>query len=109
MIVSNTDERQMKVVAVRPSGGERARIMATDGIHPALSATDYKQPISVAIEVRSKINSSLDGVGNVICNDKTIFGKERRIANTITAREDRGISAHNQEGTAIGIIVDEKK
>lgn len=109
MIVSNTDERQMKVVAVRPSGGERARIMATDGIHPALSATDYKQPISVAIEVRSKINSSPDGVGNVICMDKTIFEKERRIANTITAREDRGISAHNQEGTAIGIIVDEKK
>lgn len=39
--------------------------------------------------------------------DKTVFGTERRIANTITAREDRGISIHNQEGTAVGIIVNE--
>jgi len=39
----------MLTVGFRPSGGERARIMAADGIHPALSATDYKQPIAVAL------------------------------------------------------------
>lgn len=40
--------------------------------------------------------------------DKTIFGTEREIANTLTAREDRGISIHNQEGTAVGVIVNER-
>ena len=46
-------EREMRIVGVRPSGGQRARIMAADGIHPALCATDYKQPVSVAIELSS--------------------------------------------------------
>lgn len=48
-IVVSEREREMLTVGFRPSGGERARIMAADGIHPALSATDYKQPIAVAL------------------------------------------------------------
>lgn len=50
IVVSERErEREMLTVGFRPSGGERARIMAADGIHPALSATDYKQPIAVAL------------------------------------------------------------
>lgn len=46
-------ERELRIVGERQSGGQRARIMAADGIHPDLSATDYKQPVSVAIELNS--------------------------------------------------------
>ena len=45
------NDNEMKIIGSRPSGGQRARIMSTDSIHPALSATDYKQPVSVAIPV----------------------------------------------------------
>lgn len=41
----------LKVIGNRPTGGERARVMDASGIHPALSSTDYKQPIAVALEV----------------------------------------------------------
>lgn len=62
IVVSERErERELKVVGERQSGGQRARIMATDGIHPALSATDYKQPVSVAIELSSsEIRTLLD-------------------------------------------------
>lgn len=50
MIISER-ERELRIVGNRQSGGQRARVMAAGGIHPALSATDYKQPVSVAIEV----------------------------------------------------------
>lgn len=36
--------------------------------------------------------------------DKSEGGiQERMIANTLTAREDRGVSKHKQEGTAIAV------
>lgn len=96
-------------------------VFSSEGIAPTLT-TNKGEGNKIAIEAR--INSSQDGIvvsgggqsyphsrtrqcteSNVICIDKTVFGTERKIANTITAREDRGISAHNQEGTAVGIIV----
>lgn len=39
--------------------------------------------------------------------DKNEHGQPRRIANTITAREDRGVSVQNQTGTAIGVRIDD--
>lgn len=99
-------------------------VFSSEGIAPTVT-TNKGEGNKIAI--CAKINSSQDGVvvsgggyitnphsrtrqhteSNVICMDKTVFGTERRIANTITAREDRGISIHNQEGTAVGIIVNE--
>lgn len=68
-------------------------VFSSDGISPTLTTNKGE---GVKIEI-----------GGGIILDKTIYGTEREIANTITAREDRGVSKRRQEGTAIGIIVDE--
>lgn len=90
-------------------------VFSSEGLAPTVT-TNKGEGNKIAI--RTTTNLPQDEVlrswggyteSNVICMDKTIFGKERRIANTLTAREDRGISRHNQEGTAIGIIVNEDK
>lgn len=42
-----------------------------------------------------------DSSSDVFFIDKGIRAEERDIANCITAREDRGLSRHSQEGTLI--------
>lgn len=40
--------------------------------------------------------------------DKNRSGEERDVANTLTAREDRGVSEQKQTGTAVGIILKDR-
>ena len=47
----NEDMNGVVVIGNRPSGGERNRVIDHNGLHPALTATDYKQPISVTVPV----------------------------------------------------------
>lgn len=86
--------RGVRVIGnTHPSGrGMNGNVFSSDGISPTLTTNKGE---GVKIEI-----------GGIIL-DKTIYGTEREIANTITAREDRGVSKRRQEGTAIGIIVDE--
>lgn len=42
--------------------------------------------------------------GTVTGIDKSENGKQRTIANTLTAREDRGVSKQRQTGTAVAYI-----
>lgn len=108
-------DRVILIGNTHPSGhGMNGNVFSSEGLAPTVT-TNKGEGNKIAI--RTTANLPQDEVltsggggyteSNVICMDKTIFGKERRIANTITAREDRGISARNQEGTAIGIIVNE--
>lgn len=59
-----------------------------DGLMSTCTSRDYKQPKLVAIPISKCIN-----------------GKEIGIANTITAREDRGVSNRKDEGTAVCIPI----
>ena len=62
--------------------------------------TDSTCPVC---EGRQRIErkSSDDDSRSVFAIDKGIQSKERTEANCITAREDRGLSRHEQEGTLI--------
>ena len=90
-------------------------VFSSEGLAPTVT-TNKGEGNKIAIRTTANLPQDevlMSGGGytesNVICMDKTIYGTERKIANTLTAREDRGISRHNQEGTAIGIIVNEDK
>ena len=65
-------------------------------ISPTLQARDYKGINNQDMACVCILVFGLDKCKN---------GKEKNIANTVTAREDRGVSNHNAEGTAIAIPV----
>ena len=44
-------------------GGERNRVITDNGLHPALTATDYKQPISVAVPIRENVKRGYSVAG----------------------------------------------
>ena len=64
---------------------DRVRVLSDEGVSQSLGATDYKDPVKVVM-----------GIDKSIKNTKSI-----EYANCITAREDRGVSKRQAEGTAV--------
>ena len=64
---------------------DRVRVLSDEGVSQSLRATDYKDPVKVVM-----------GIDKSIKNTKSI-----EYANCITAREDRGVSKRQAEGTAV--------
>lgn len=52
-------EQEIEIIGNRPSGGERNRVIGQGGVHPVLSATDYKQPISVGVPIKIPIREAV--------------------------------------------------
>lgn len=103
------------VIGNRPSGGiHRSRVIATDSVHPALSAIDYKQPVSVAIplDVSGYEVSEGEDVHCLNANDqRKVFGaKQKRTLVGVPIKEAtvRGYSVA-QEGDAINFSVPNSK
>ena len=96
---------------------------AYEDVCPTLSARDYKEPLMHPVSLnyrdgisgggRSSTHPSGEGLQRNLSAehhlcfgiDKSEHGQERTIANTITAREDRGVSVQNQTGTAVCIKI----
>lgn len=79
----------LQVCNVNPSGnGINGNVYDSNGLRPTLT-TNKGEGVKVAIPL-----------------DKTYDTKERQVTNCITAREDRGMSNHRQEGTLAAIPVD---
>ena len=76
------------------------RVYSVEGISPTLTKMDGGGREPLIPEKIDKIRPF--GI------DKGICGVERPIANTITAREDRGVSMRRQEGTAVCVPVNIK-
>lgn len=64
---------------------DKVRILDINGISQGLRATDYKDPVKIAIGIDKSINST----------------KQIDFANCITSRENRGVSNRKSEGTAV--------
>lgn len=64
---------------------DKVRVLDTEGISQGLRATDYKDPVKIAVDI-SKSTKNMNVIEYVNC---------------ITAREDRGVSNYESIGTAI--------
>ena len=77
---------------VNPSGnGMNGEVYSSKGVSPAIT-TNKGEGTKIAVPL-------------VFGIDKNANGEEREIANTLTAREDRGVSNQKQTGTAVAYSV----
>lgn len=67
--------------------------------------TDSDDPQRTGLQRPVGRTSDDDGSGGMFAIDKGVRTQERAEANCVTAREDRGLSRHTQEGTLICVKV----
>lgn len=117
MILEKAEPSQIDIIGHRDNYRRNMQTYSPDGLTETLDtctggAENHTLPLNVGgvqdspnlkcnrlQELQKSTNERCFGI------DKSIYGEPRPVANTLTAREDRGISSQKQTGTAIAYFI----